>query len=135
MNENVHIPSFTGKQTRELIEASEQVALRFCAPVYLVGSATHSVFPNDVDIFIAVSSESYLRLFTNYNRKTESEQDHLKNIDAMKIQQAKIYKKQKDYFESRIKGWDFDVKFQNIEQFKQHKDKKVRLDYIYKEVW
>jgi hypothetical protein len=84
---------------------------------------------------IACTGDAYLRMFTNYNRKTESDEDHLGNIDAMKIQQAKIYKKQKDYFESRVKGWDFDVKFQNIEQFLQHSGNNIRLDTIYKTVW
>ena len=134
MSEKLYFPCFTEKQTKRLVEAAEQVALRFCAPVYLVGSATFSQYPNDIDIFIAVSSASYLRLFCNYNRATESE-DHLQNMKEMQIQQAKIYKKQKDYFESCVKGWDFDVKFQVFEQFQQGIGTKIRLDTIYKKVW
>ena len=131
----IKIPCLTGTQTKVLIEAAEQMALRFCSPVYLVGSAIGNVYPNDIDIYIAVSGESYIRLFSNYNRKTESESNHLQNIKDMQIQQAKIYQKQKVYFEERIKGWDFDIKFQNIDQFVQHKGKTIRLDFIFKEMW
>lgn len=101
----IKIPCLTGK----LVEASEQVALRFCCPVYLIGSSIESLYPNDIDIMIACSGDTYLRLFTNYNRKTESDSDHIGNIKEMKIQQAKIYQKQKLYFESKMKGWDFEI--------------------------
>jgi len=131
----IEIPCLTGKQTQALIEAAEQVALRFCSPVFLVGSAVEKIHPNDIDIYVAVNGQTYLRLFTNYGRKTESESDHVKNMDDMKIQQAKIYKKQKDYFESKVKAWDFDIKFQNLEQFLKHDGKRIRLDYIYSNVW
>lgn len=131
----IQIPCLTEKQTTELVEAAEQVALRFCCPVYLVGSAIDYEYPNDIDIYIACTGDTYIKLFTNYNKKTESEEDHIDNIRAMKIQQAKIYQKQKIYFEDRIKGWDFDIKFQNIDQFLQHEGNSIRLDYVYKTVW
>ncbi len=131
----LEIPCLSNRQKVDIVEASEQTALRFCAPVFMVGSALDSEYPNDIDIFIGLEGDAYIRLFCNYNRLSESDNDHFKNMKEMKIQQAKIYKKQKQYFESRVKGWDFDIKFQNIEQFMQHKDKKLRLDYVYSEVW
>lgn len=132
---DIHLPAFKGTQKKILVEASEQVALRFCSPVYLVGSSIWNLYPNDIDIYIAVNEQTYLRLFTNYNRATESEENHLQNMRDMRVQQAKIYKKQKEYFMNRIKGWDFDVKFQDVRQFKQHKENKVRLDTVFKELW
>ena len=135
MPHRLHIPCFTDAQKIALVEGAEQTALRYCCPVYLVGSSLVSEYPNDIDIFIAVSEDTYLRLFTNYNKLSQSEEDHMQNILDMKIQVAKIYQKQKVYFESRIKGWDFDIKFQNIEQFKQHSDNSLRLDSVYSKVW
>lgn len=129
------LPCLTHQQMRRLIESAEQIALRFCSPVYLVGSAVSKKFPNDIDIYVACNGETYLRLFTNYGRLTESKNDHLKNMKAMQVQQAKIIKKQKEYFCSQIKGWDFDIKFQVIDSFMQHQGKRIRLDEIYKEVW
>ncbi len=129
------IKCLNGQQQRRLIESAEQTALRFCAPVYLVGSAINNLYPNDIDIFIAVKGETYLRLFTNYNKKTESQTDHLQNMKDMQIQQARIYRKQKEYFESQIKGWDFDVKFQVIDSFIQHTGERIRLDTVYSDLW
>jgi hypothetical protein len=129
------IPCLTKPQQKKLIEAAEQMALRFCAPVFLVGSAVSKMYPNDIDIYIAVTGESYLKLFTNYGKKTESETDHVANIEDMQRQQAKIYKKQKDYFESRVNGWDFDVKFQNKEAFLKHEGERIRLDMVFVELW
>ena len=133
--EDLHIPCLSDKQKTKLVEAAEQTALRFCAPVYLVGSSLWNQYPNDLDIYVAVKSDSYLRMFTNYNKYSESEEDHMKNILDMKIQQAKIYKKQKEYFEERIRGWDFDIKFQSKEQFLQHKEDNLRLDFVYSNLW
>lgn len=129
------IMCLTDEQIEKLVFASEQTALRFNCPVYLVGSALSTMYPNDIDIYIACSSNTYMRLFTNFGRKSESLEDHVANMNDMKIQQAKMYKKQKDYFESHIKGWDFDVKFENIDSFMQRKGKKLRLDEIYNKLW
>lgn len=135
--DKIDIPCLTDTQKIALIEAAEQTALRYCAPVYLVGSSLSSLYPRDLDIFIAVKGDSYLRLFTNYNKKTEHEGEgcHTKNAVAMQVQQARIYQKNKAYFESKVKGWDFDVKFQNIDQFLQHKGDKLRLDLVYEKLW
>lgn len=130
----VEIPCLTKTQIRELVEAAHQTALRFCSPVYLVGSSVKSLYPNDIDLFIAVPGDTYLRLFTNYNRNSESE-DHILNIQRMQIQQARILQKQKKYFESQVKGWDFDIKFQHSEAFLQHSGERIRLDFIYEGVW
>lgn len=132
---DIHLPAFTSQQKDTLVECAEQLALRFCAPVFLVGSAIDNYYPNDIDIYIAVNETTYLRLFTNYNRLSESKDDHVKNIEAMKLQQAKIYRKQKEYFMERILGWDFDVKFQNYQAFSQHKGQKIRLDLAYLRIW
>ncbi len=132
---DVEIPCLSKSQRRDLVEASHQVALRFCSPVYLVGSALDSEYPNDLDIYVAVPGETYLRLFTNYNRASQSKEDHILNIQRMSIQQARLYQKQKQYFESKVKGWDFDVKFQIVDQFVKHEGKKLRLDFIFDGVW
>lgn len=131
----IELKCLTKEQQEKLIHCAEQTALRFCSPVYLVGSAVNSEYPNDIDLIIAVSGETYRRLFANYNRRTESQEDHLGNCNAMSVQQAKIYKKQKEYFEKNIKGWDFDVKFQIKEQAIEQKGEKIRLDTIYESVW
>ena len=136
--ELLNIPCLTDTQIIALIECAEQTALRFCAPVYLVGSAVSKLYPNDIDLYVAVKGDSYIRLFANYNRKTEAKDSHgchTENIKAMQIQQAKIIRKQKEYFESKIKGWDFDIKFQIIETFVQHKGERIRLDRIYEGLW
>jgi hypothetical protein len=131
----VEIPCLSKDQKQSLVEAAHQTALRFCSPIYLVGSALESEYPNDIDLYIAVPGHTYLRLFTNYNRSTESSDDHYINSQRMQIQQARIYQKQKQYFESKVKGWDFDIKFQNHDQFVKHEGKRLRLDFIYEGVW
>ena len=130
-----HLRCLSGHQKKLFVEACEQIALRFCSPVYLVGSAIDSLYPNDIDLYVVTNEQTYLRMFTNYNKMTESEEDHLANVKAMQVQQAKIYKKQKDYLMERIKGWDFDVKFQYKKHFIQHLDEQVRMDMVYKELW
>lgn len=130
----IEIPCLSKIQRRELVECAHQTALRYCSPIYLVGSALTSEYPNDIDLFIAVPGATYLRLMTNYNRANESE-DHMLNIQRMSIQQARLYQKQKRYFESKIKGWDFDIKFQNVESFMKHDGLRMRLDFLYEGVW
>lgn len=130
----IQIPCLNKEEIETLIFSAVQVALRFSCPVFLVGSAVDSAFPNDIDIYCAIKGDAYLRLFTNYGRKSQSD-DHMENCRMMKIQMAKIYKKQKEYFESKIKGWDFDVKFQIIDQFMKHEGKRIRLDSVYEGVW
>jgi hypothetical protein len=129
------VKCLTPQQRVALVEAAEQTALRYCAPVYLVGSATWNMYPNDIDIYIAVQEQTYLRLFTNFGKASESESDHMKNMEDMKLQQARLYKKNKEYFEKRVKSWDFDVKFEHINQFLQHKGDRVRLDTLYMHLW
>jgi hypothetical protein len=134
-NQSNEIPCLTEEQKEKLIEAAEQTALRFCAPVYLVGSALTKTDPNDIDIYVAVDEQTYLRLFTNYGKKAESESDHVFNMKAMQVQQAKIYKKQKEYYYSKVKSWDFDIKFQVREPFLKVDAPRIRLDAIYEGVW
>lgn len=129
------IRCLTKKQIEGLMFAAQQTALRFCCPVYLVGSAVDSMYPNDIDIYIVVESDTYMRLFTNFNRLSESETDHMKNSRDMLIQQAKMYRKQKKYFEGRVNSWDFDVKFESKESFFKREGKRIRLDTIYEGLW
>ena len=96
--------------------ASNNMAIRFLSPVYLVGSyIDHPETALDIDIIMVVTNERYFRLFEcvdpGFNKR-----------------QFEFRKKQKLYYEGYFSGMDIDFKVITLERFIISKDKKVKLD-------
>ena len=96
--------------------ASDNIAIRFLSPIYLVGS--YIDFPEtalDIDILMVVTKQRYFRLFEcaspGFNKR-----------------QFEFRRKQKIYYEEYFSGMDIDFKVTDIERFIKCKDKKVKLD-------
>jgi hypothetical protein len=90
------------------------LAVRFYAPVYLVGSFIEKgIDALDIDIIMVITSDRWMRIF---RQKDWNER------------QFRFIKKQRDFLEQFLQGRDIDFKVQTYETFGKHNEARIRLD-------
>lgn len=128
----VSVPILGDYGSHTLCQLANNTALRFGAPVFLVGSALTSKEPLDIDIVMQVFDNQYDRIIA-----PESETNwayHSGKIDNGWKRWLRFQMKQKEYFESGLRPWniEIDFKIQRFNLFYAHtaKFKKARLDFF-----
>lgn len=106
--------------------SASNCAQRFCAPIYLVGSAINKTDPMDVDILMIATKDQFRRLIGDgkkindgYN-KQEPTREYIRSV--------RFIQKQKQYFEKHNHGFDVDFKITMWDEFVKNTGPKVRLD-------
>ena len=97
-----------------LQELSSNMAIRFNAPVFLVGSFIDKGLDGmDIDLVMPLSEKSFKRMFGAVGF-----------CDKQLIWRLK----QKEYYEKYLPDIDIDFKPQTINEFNMHKENRIRLD-------
>jgi len=115
-----------------MICAACNIAMRFCAPVYVVGSSIIYDNPLDIDIILVVSEKQFKNLIGTTG---EINTAYINNEPSPAyLRWARFTMKQKRYFEERVSEWDIDFKITTRKQFFKVQGRKIRLD-VFKSIF
>jgi hypothetical protein len=107
--------------------AAAAMAMRFCCPVFLVGSCMEKREAADIDLIMVVSNKQMIRLF-GATKKQMLDSHKINEFDASYFKWAKFTKKYKHFFEDSGLSMDVDFKIQTPEEFAEQKGPRARLD-------
>lgn len=125
------VPCLDNFAWHDLVCRSTNTAMRFCAPIYLVGSALTHKEPLDLDIIMVVPEKQFTKLMGGSKQKYDRAwQLQAVNRSPEWRRYARFIKKQRDYFYSYTHVYDIDFKIQEEVAFKKTKGKKLRLDQL-----
>lgn len=119
------IPGLSNFESIVLQLSADGVAMRFCSPVYLIGSSLEHGKPLDIDIVIVVTKMQFFHLVGVFEK--EYHESLTKNeVTEARLRMARLTKKYRESFEGV--NLDVDLKFQTHEKFFSHNGERLRLD-------